>query len=229
MKYFMVAAAGVGLLVVSAMADEKVAPKAGSDLKDVRSKASYGIGQQLGKNFKNQSIDLDPDMLARGIKDALAGKSELTDADIQEALQALQKDLMAKQQAQGEENAKSQTAFLQENAKKPGVTTLKSGLQYKVVKEGTGPTPKATDKVRVHYKGTLTNGKQFDSSYDRGEPAEFPVNRVIPGWTEALQLMKVGSKWQLFIPANLAYGASPPPGIPPNSTLLFDVELLKIQ
>jgi FKBP-type peptidyl-prolyl cis-trans isomerase len=229
MKYSIAAVVGIGLLVASALADEREAPKGGSDLKDVKSKASYGIGVSLGRTWKQQSIDVDPDLIARGIRDALAGKPQLTDQEIQAALQTFQQELVAKKTKADEEKSKAGEEFLVENKAKPGVKTTQTGLQYKVIKEGTGATPKATDTVTVNYKGTLVDGTEFDSSYKRGKPVEFPVNRVIPGWTEALKLMKVGSKWQLFIPANLAYGPNPPPGsgIPANAPLVFEVELLE--
>jgi FKBP-type peptidyl-prolyl cis-trans isomerase FklB len=219
----------------AAPATAPAAGAAGAGLSTTQQKASYGLGLSLGRNFKSQSIDIDMEILIKGMRDGMAGaKPALTDPQIQEALQAFQQEVMTKQaeraKAEGAANKKAGEDFLKANAAKPGVVTLPSGLQYKVVKEGTGAMPKATDTVTTHYKGTLLDGTQFDSSYDRGEPASFPVGGVIKGWTEALQKMKVGSKWQLFIPAALAYGSSPPPGapIPPDSTLLFEVELLGI-
>lgn len=229
-----------GVVVSSALAQAPqpgaTAPAAASAaLKDTKQKASYGLGLSLGRNFKSQSIDVDVDLVVRGLRDGLAGaKPALTDAEIEQALQAFQQELMGKQaeraKAEGAANKKAGEEFLKANAAKPGVVTLPSGLQYKVLKEGAGATPKATDTVTTHYKGTLLDGTEFDSSYERGEPASFPVGGVIKGWTEALQKMKVGSKWQLFIPASLAYGSTPPPGapIPPDATLLFEVELLGI-
>ena len=193
--------------------------------------------------MKGQSIEVDSQALARGIMDAISGsKPLLSDQELQQTMMAFQQELQARQRgmaakqaeaskAVGEKNQKEGAAFLAENAKKPGVKTLPSGLQYKVVKEGTGPMPKATDQVKTHYRGTLIDGTVFDSSYKRGEPATFGVSDVIAGWTEALQLMKVGSRWQLFIPGDLAYGANPRPGGPigPNATLLFEIELLGIE
>jgi FKBP-type peptidyl-prolyl cis-trans isomerase FklB len=204
-------------------------------LKTERDKISYGIGMDIGENMKRQSIDIDPDILAQGIKDVFAGgKLLLTEEEFRNTMENFRKDMMAKQKMQMQEisdkNKKEGEEFLAENKNKEGVITLPSGLQYKVIKEGDGNLPKATDTVTVHYRGTLIDGTEFDSSYGRGEPATFPVNGVIPGWTEALQLMKAGSKWQLFIPSNLAYGERGAGGrIGPNSTLVFDVELLSIK
>ncbi len=206
-----------------------------SALKSERDKVSYGIGMDIGKNLKNQSIDIDTDILSRGIKDAFSGGSLLmTEDEFQKTMTNFRQGMMEKQKKQmsalGEKNRVEGAAFLSENKKKEGIVSLPSGLQYKVVSQGKGDSPKATDKVSVHYKGTLMDGTEFDSSYGRGKPASFPVNGVIPGWTEALQLMKTGSKWQLFIPSDLAYGERGAGGkIGPNATLLFDVELLAIQ
>jgi len=217
-----------GLFAVSAFAQDK------PDLKDPKQRASYSIGANIGGNFKKQELDLDPKALAAGIADAFAGKTQLTDAEMRETLNEFQKKAMskmeAKQKVDGEKNVKDGEAFLAANAKKEGVKTLPSGLQYKVIKSGTGKMPKATDTVKVHYHGTLIDGTVFDSSVERGEPATFPVNGVIPGWVEALQLMKEGDKWQLVIPAKLAYGERGAGGkIGPNSVLIFDVELLSIE
>lgn len=194
-----------------------------------KKKASYAIGQQIGQNLKSQSIEVDADVLAMAITEAAQGKeSKLTKEQIQEAMSKLQENAMKKQQADAEENKKKGAEFLEKNKSAANVKTTPSGLQYQVVTEGTGPVPKADDVIKAHYKGTLITGEQFDSSYDRGQPAEFPVKGVIPGWTEALQMMKVGSKFKLWIPAELAYGPSPRPGIPANSVLAFEVELLEI-
>ncbi len=244
MKRFLAVALSIGLLFGTALAqDEKGASPPSPALKDLKQKVSYGIGLNIGRSMKAQTVDVDAELLARGIKDALAGgKPLLTDQELQETMLALKQEMEGKQREMvakqagaskviGDKNKKEGTAFLAANAKKPGITTLKSGLQYKVVKEGTGPSPKATDEVKTNYRGTLIDGTEFDSSYKRGEPATFPVNGVIAGWTEALQLMKVGSKWQLFIPAELAYGPNPQPGGPigPDATLVFDIELLGIE
>jgi FKBP-type peptidyl-prolyl cis-trans isomerase FkpA/FKBP-type peptidyl-prolyl cis-trans isomerase FklB len=198
--------------------------KLDSDIK----KASYAIGQQIGGNLKQQNIDFDSDALAQALKDASTGKNEMTKEDMQAAMMKLQEMAMKKQQEAAETNSKAGKDFLEKNKSAANVKTTASGLQYIIEKEGTGAQPKKEDVVKVHYKGTLTNGEQFDSSYDRGQPAEFPVGGVIPGWTEALQLMKVGSKAKLFIPPELAYGPSGRPGIPPNSVLVFEVELMDI-
>ncbi|MBI5967497.1 MAG: FKBP-type peptidyl-prolyl cis-trans isomerase [Deltaproteobacteria bacterium] len=204
-------------------------------LKGQRDKVSYIIGMDIGKNLKNQSIDIDADILAKGIKDALSGgKPLLTEQEIRETLAAFQKEMMAKQEeltkGLGEKNKKEGEAFLADNKKKEGVKTLASGWQYKVIKAGTGNKPQITDTVTTHYRGTLIDGTEFDSSYRRGKPATFPVKGVIPGWTEALQLMEEGAKWQLFIPPHLAYGErGAGRAIGPNVTLIFEIELISIQ
>ena len=192
---------GILFLVSQVNAEEKLI------LKNQKEKVSYIIGMDIGGNLKKQSIDIDPNILAKGIQDALGGaKSLLTDQEIQETMVAFQKEMMAKQAEVAKKNKTEGESFLAENKKKEGVITLPSGLQYKIVKEGTGETPKLEDTVTVNYRGTLIDGTEFDSSYRRGQPATFSVKGVIAGWTEALQLMKVGSKWQLFVPSNLAYG-----------------------
>ncbi len=204
-------------------------------LKTQRDKVSYGIGMEIGNSLKSQSIDIDSDILARGIKDMLSGKEPLiTDQEFRETMTNFKNEMMAKQMERMKEiadkNKKEGEAFLNENKKKEGVVTLPSGLQYKVIKEGAGEMPKPTDTVTVSYRGSLINGTEFDSSESHGQPATFKVNGVIPGWTEALQLMKAGSKWQLFIPSALAYGdRGVGREIGPNSTLVFDVELLSIE
>lgn len=215
---------------ISVQAQEKV------ELKDAKQKASYAIGMDIGSNFKRQEIDVDPKSLAAGLADAISGKTQMTEAESREVLNEFRTQMMAKMQERektaGDKNLKAGEAFLAANAKKEGVKTTASGLQYKVIKsgDGKGKTPKPTDTVKVHYHGTTIDGTVFDSSVERGEPAEFPVNGVIAGWTEVLQLMKEGDKWQVFIPANLAYGErSPSPKIGPNSTLIFDVELLQVK
>lgn len=198
------------------------------DLKSDKGQASYAIGQQIGKNLKAQNIEIDPKTLAASLADATTGKSEMTEEQIQKAMQKLQEMAMKKQTEEGEANKKKSADFLEKNKTAAGVKVTASGLQYSVMKEGDGPMPKKEDSVKCHYTGTLTDGTKFDSSVDRGQPAEFPVAGVIPGWTEALQMMKVGSKWKLVIPPELAYGPAGRPGIPPNSTLVFEVELLEI-
>lgn len=205
-------------------------------LTTTKQKSSYAIGMNWGTGLHRQGIDVDSAALIQGMKDALAGgKTLLTEDEARAALMQLQKEMQEKQQAkaaqEGEANKKEGDAFLAANKSKEGVVTLPSGLQYKILKEGSGPKPTASDSVVCNYKGTLINGTEFDSSYKRGEPATFPVTGVIKGWTEALQLMPVGSKWQLFIPPDLAYGARGTPGGPigPNATLIFEVELISIK
>jgi FKBP-type peptidyl-prolyl cis-trans isomerase FklB len=204
-------------------------------LKSEKEKISYSIGINIGNNVKQLPMEIDLDIFYQGFKDAVSGgKRLLSEEEMHTIMTAFQKQIAAKQtelmKSQGEKNKKEGEAFLVENKKKEGVKTLASGLQYKVIKEGTGKSPKATDKVSTHYQGTLINGTEFDSSYKRGEPAVFPVNGVIPAWTEALQLMKVGSKWQLFVPSKLAYGErGAGPQIGPNAVLIFTVELLSIK
>ena len=205
-------------------------------------KTSYAIGIDVVRTLKQQGIDIDPQFLAAAIRDAgTGGQLQMTPEQMQATLGQLQQAQQTKRQAQmakvqearkaaGETNVVEGKKFLDENKGKPGVTTLADGLQYKVLTEGTGPVPKATDTVTVNYRGTLINGTEFDSSYKRNEPATFPVGGVIKGWTEILQLMKTGSKYQVFIPADLAYGErGAGQDIGPNATLIFDVELLSIQ
>jgi FKBP-type peptidyl-prolyl cis-trans isomerase FklB len=204
------------------------------ELKTEQDKLSYAYGQNIGKSLKRQGAEINPDIFVQAIHDAIAGKSEMDDKAMAEAIFAFQKNQMAKRQAEqaaeSKENADKGTAFLADNAKKEGVITLSSGLQYKVIKAGTGKTPSADDTVETHYSGRLLDGTEFDSSYKRGKPATFPVKGVIKGWTEALQLMQEGAKWQLFIPADLAYGErGSPPRIGANATLIFDIELLSIK
>jgi FKBP-type peptidyl-prolyl cis-trans isomerase FklB len=199
-------------------------------LKDQKEKVSYSIGMQIGFNLARQKVDINPDILAAGIKDAIANKPLLTPDQVKDVMAQFEKDLEQKQKQLGEKNKTEGAKFLEDNKKKPGVKTTASGLQYKVITDGTGKQPKATDMVTVNYRGTLIDGTEFDSSYKRGQPATFPVNGVIKGWTEALQLMKQGSKYQLFIPSNLAYGERAiGPDIGPNSTLIFEVELQEVK
>lgn len=205
-----------------------------SQLKDQKQKVSYGIGYNLGQNLMRDNLDLDPQVLAKGIMDAMTKqKPQMTEDEIRSTLlafqQQLQKDAQAKMQKAAQANVAKGKKFLADNAKKEGVKTTKSGLQYKVIKSGSGKTPKLDDRVTTHYRGTLIDGTEFDSSYKRNQPATFPVNGVIGGWTEALQLMKEGDKWQLFIPSDLAYGErGSGPDIGPNEVLIFDIELLKV-
>jgi FKBP-type peptidyl-prolyl cis-trans isomerase FklB len=204
-------------------------------LKTLKDKNSYAFGMNIGRGLRQNSVDIDPAILMRGIKDVLAGgKTLLTDEEAQGMLTAIQNDLRKKQQDMrqqaGDTNKKEGEAFLAQNKTKDGVIALSSGLQYKIVKAGDGPKPAATDSVICNYRGTLINGTEFDSSYKRGQPATFPVGQVIKGWTEALQLMPVGSKWELYVPPDLAYGdRGAGPNIGSNATLIFEVELLSIQ
>jgi FKBP-type peptidyl-prolyl cis-trans isomerase FklB len=222
------------VLVLSIFGSMVIAQKKGTP-KTKKEKISYSIGVNIGKNMKTQGIDLDQGLLTQGIKDGLnSSKTAMSDKDMEETMTAFQQEMMGKMQAKqkvnGEKNAKEGEAFLAANKKKEGVVTLPSGLQYKILKSGDGPKPTKEQTVKCHYRGTLIDGTEFDSSYKRGEPTEFPVGQVVKGWTEALQLMPVGSKWQLFIPSDLAYG---PNGagqmIGPNATLIFDIELVSIK
>lgn len=200
-----------------------------------KEKFSYALGMNTSQLIKAQNIDVDVEALLRGLRDAHTGsQTQLTKQEMAEVLTKRQQEMQAKAQEQqrlaGEKNKREGDAFLAQNKARPGVVTLPSGLQYEVITEGTGPTPKATDMVTTHYRGTLIDGTEFDSSYKRGEPVTFSVGGVIKGWTEALQLMKVGSKWKLYIPSDLAYGAQQRGQyITPNSTLLFEIELLAIK
>jgi len=201
-----------------------------------KDKASYAIGMNIGKNLKKDSVEVDPAVLYRALKDAYTGsKLLLTDEEAKTALTVLQTEVRAKEEAKTKaaavENKKTGEAFLAANKAKEGVVTLPSGLQYKIIKAGDGPKPTAEDTVLCHYRGALVDNTEFDSSYKRGEPLKIPVGGVIKGWTEAIQLMPIGSKWQLFIPSDLAYGERGAPGSPigPNSTLVFEVELISIE
>ncbi len=245
MKCFAKVVCCLSLLVnVSYGQDKTDAPKAqASPLKTVKQKVSYGFGLNIGRNMTRQKLDIDVELLAQGIRDALSKKQPLlNEEELEAAMVQFQKDLRQKQaeeriagdaklKAEADKNKKDGDAYLAVNKKKKGVTTLKSGLQYTVLKSGNGKSPKLTDEVTTHYHGMLIDGKVFDSSVDRGTPASFPVNGVIKGWTEALQLMKVGDKWRLVVPSELAYGVSPRPGGPigPNAVLVFEVELLAIK
>jgi FKBP-type peptidyl-prolyl cis-trans isomerase len=207
----------------------------GDAFKSDKERVSYSLGMRLASGMKSQNMDLDIDKIAQAMKDVMADrKTLLTEPEAQQVLQTwsikMREEYQKKQAELGEKNAEEGKKFLEENKKKEGIKTTASGLQYQVLKSGSGPSPKASDKVKVHYKGTLINGTQFDSSIDRGEPATFEVDKVIKGWTEAMQMMKVGDKWKLFIPSELAYGSrGNMRTIPPNSTLIFEVELLGIE
>jgi FKBP-type peptidyl-prolyl cis-trans isomerase FklB len=228
MKFFFVILMGLCLLVSPVMAAEN------GTLKSQKDKVSYTLGADVAKSLKQLGVEVDPEIFIKGVKDALTGaKPLLTEEEMRNVMTTFKQEMGAKQmekiKALGEKNKKDGEAFLAENKKKPGVKTTASGLQYKVIKEGTGKTPKKTDKVSCNYQGTLIDGTEFDSSYKRGQPATFPVEGVIPAWTEALQMMKVGSKWQLFVPAKLGYGEKGAgPLIGPNAVLIFTVELMSI-
>jgi FKBP-type peptidyl-prolyl cis-trans isomerase FklB len=229
MKFKWVALLGVLFLAVPLSAEEKIV------LKDQKDKVSYSVGVEIGNNLKNLKVDMNLDFLVRGIRDVLSEtKLLMTEQEIRSTMMAFQKELMAKREQQmkvlGEKNKREGESFLAENKKTEGVTALPSGLQYKVLKAGTGKTPTDANTVIVHYRGTLIDGTEFDSSYRRGRPATFQVKGVIPGWIEALKLMQEGAKWQLFIPPNLAYaerGAGSVIG--PNATLIFEVDLISVQ
>jgi len=249
MKFPTLATIAIGLIVGPTIArGQAPAGKGEAELKTMPEKISYTLGQKIGRSMKMQGIDVDVDVIAKGLRDALADKSALTDDQMDKVMQAVEQEVMTKQQAQAarqqQEQIKAVAAnsaeaaktlkagqdFLAENKGKPGVTTLPSGLQFKVIKAGAGKSPKLTDSVVANYRGTLIDGTKFDASDDHGGPSEFPVNGVIPGWTEILQKMKIGDKYQVFIPANLAYGArARPPFIKPNSALVFDIELLEVK
>jgi len=204
-------------------------------LKTQKDKLSYALGMNLGSNLHKEKLEVDPAIVLRGLKDALAaGKMLLTEDEARATLTQLQTEVRSKQQEKmkvaGEMNKKEGVEFLAANKSKEGVVILPSGLQYKILTEGTGPKPTASDTVVCNYRGTLISGAEFDSSYKRGQPASFQVNGVIKGWTEALQLMPAGSKWQLFVPAELGYGdRGAGADIGPGATLIFEVELLSIQ
>lgn len=216
-------------LYAATAADEKPA------FKDPRDRLSYSIGMSIGGSLKMQEADVNVEVLCKAIKDSLATtNTALTQDEMRETLKTWQMEMrtkrMEQQKVQGDKNKKEGEAFLAANAKKEGVTVLPDGLQYKVLTAGTGKAPASNDTVKVHYKGTLTDGTEFDSSYTRGQPMVTPVTRLIPGWTEALLKMHVGDKWQLFVPANLAYGErGMPPKIGPGAVLIFEMELLGLE
>jgi FKBP-type peptidyl-prolyl cis-trans isomerase FklB len=227
-KCIIAAIISIGLLFGVCLAADKL------ELKDQRDKESYSLGYQFGESLKIQALDVNLDVYTSAIRDALAGKApQLSQEEIRATIMDLQKRAMAAQQKavkeQGDKNLAEGKAFLTSNAKKEGVKTLPSGLQYKILAEGSGKTPKATDEVTVNYKGSLVDGREFDNSYKRGAPTNFRVDKVIRGWTEALQLMKEGSKWELFIPPELGYGERGAGPVPPNSVLIFEVELISIK
>ena len=229
MKHLVAAIVSIALLCGICHAGEK------PELKDQKDKESYSLGYQFGESLKSQGVDINLDVYTSAIRDSLGGKEpQLSSEEIRLTIMGLRQRVAAVQQKalmeQAEKNLAEAKSFLAENGKKKGVKTLPSGLQYKVLSEGSGKTPEKSDTVTVHYRGTFINGTEFDSSIARGQPTTFQVDGVIPGWTEALQLMKEGAKWQLFIPPELAYGEmGMPPRIPPQSILLFDVELISVK
>jgi FKBP-type peptidyl-prolyl cis-trans isomerase len=220
----------VGTTAQTSIAPIDKAPAGTNVFNDEKARVSYAIGMSMGRTLQRQGIEVDVNLVARGVKDVLSGPTLLTPEQVQETLTAFQKEFAAKQRKMREEAAaKNKTdgeAFLATNKTSKGVIALPDGLQYIVITNGNGTLPGSNDVVTVNYRGKLLDGTEFDSSYKRGQPAQFPIGNVIHGWTEALQQMKVGSKWQLFIPAPLAYGEQGRPGIPPNSVLIFEVELL---
>ena len=227
MKVALTALLSISFLFNVCFAAEKV------ELKDQKDKESYSLGYQFGQSLKAQELDINLEVYESGIKDALGGKNpSLSREEMQKTISELQQRIAATRQKglkeMAEKNLAEGKAFLEENKKKEGIKTLPSGLQYKVLAQGSGKTPQATDSVTVNYKGTLVNGTEFDNSYKRGKPTTFQVGKVIKGWTEALQLMKEGSKWELFIPPELGYGNRGAGPVPPNSTLIFEVELISV-
>lgn len=219
------------LFIVTSCAQDKKMNK--DDLQSQEQKVSYAIGHDIGKNFKTQGMEISIAEFVQGLKDGIADSSLFTDEEIYAIITQYQQEMTAKRDAKNQvlasKNQKEGEEFLAANSNKDGFVTTESGLQYKVVKKGNGPKPTPTDKVTVHYKGSFINGEAFDSSYDRNEPTTFPVNGVIKGWQEALQLMSPGAKYELVIPYNLAYGErGKAPVIEPYQTLLFEVELIKI-
>ncbi len=233
--YLRLFAVMIMLTYLTGCAPEEASSAAELKLDTPKNRISYTIGVNIGQDFKSQNMDVDPDLLLMGLKDTLSGKElQLTEEEMVQEIQNFQQEMQAKMAAEMEEkaaeNKASGEAFLAENAKQEGVVVTESGLQYKIIEPGQGDSPGPADVATVHYRGTLIDGTQFDSSYDRGQPASFPVGGVIAGWSEALQLMKPGAKWQLSIPAELAYGErGAGQDIGPNSTLLFDVELISVE
>ncbi|MCE0724302.1 MULTISPECIES: FKBP-type peptidyl-prolyl cis-trans isomerase [Legionella] len=229
MKMKLVTAAVMGLAMSTVMAADA------TSLVTDKDKLSYSIGADLGKNFKNQGIDINPDALAKGMQDGMSGAQLiLTEQQMKDVLNKFQKELMAKRSAEfnkkAEENKSKGDAFLSTNKSKSGVTVLPSGLQYKVIEAGTGNKPGKSDTVTVEYTGTLIDGTVFDSTEKTGKPATFQVSQVIPGWTEALQLMPAGSTWEIYVPSDLAYGPRSVGGpIGPNETLIFKIHLISVK
>jgi FKBP-type peptidyl-prolyl cis-trans isomerase FklB len=228
MKYVLATILNITFLLNFCLAAEKL------ELKGQKDKESYSLGYQFGQSVKHQGFDIKLELYTSGIRDALSGsKPQLSQEEMQQTISELQKRFIAAREKEIKEisarNLAAGKAFLEENKKKEGIKTLPSGLQYKVLTEGSGKTPKAADNVTVNYKGTFINGSEFDSSYKRGKPTTFQVDKVVKGWTEALQLMKEGSKWELFIPPELGYGDRGGGPVPTNSILIFEVELISVK
>lgn len=225
----------LALLLIAALAACQSSPEGKTSLATAKDSLSYSFGLQIGESIKIGADNIDMDALVKGIRDGMSEQEKmLTKEQVQDNFSKFQQIMTTKfqedQKRKAEEGIMKGEEFLKENGQKEGVVTLPSGLQYKIIEPGSGPSPKATDQVVVHYRGRLLDGTQFDSSYDRGQPATFGVNQVIKGWTEALQLMNAGAKWELYIPSSLAYGTrGAGQAIPPNSTLIFEVELLEIK
>jgi FKBP-type peptidyl-prolyl cis-trans isomerase len=234
LNYAMLAVAAVLLTACNQPAQEAEVAEQPVVLETAEQRLSYGLAYNLGQRFKSDGVPVDVAAFVAGVQDALNGSPGLMSqeemmTELQSYQQASNQQREAEMQQLAITNAEQGMAFLAENAQTEGVAVLESGLQYRELQAGSGASPSATDTVEVHYRGTLIDGTEFDSSYSRGETVKFAVNQVIPGWTEALQLMSVGSKWQLFIPAELAYGVSGGGPIGPNSTLIFDVELVGVE
>jgi FKBP-type peptidyl-prolyl cis-trans isomerase len=219
----------LGVLLLGASLVATLGCEKKADLSTDKGKYSYAIGHQIAKNMKTQQVDLDPISFSAAVKDVLGDKEvQMTDDEMRQAIRKISEARRQSMQQEADGNKKKGEDFLANNKKKDGVQVTDSGLQYRVIKAGDGPKPASDDTVEVHYRGKLIDGSEFDSSYSRNEPSKFPVRAVIKGWTEALQLMNVGSTWELTIPSDLAYGPQGNPNIPPNSVLIFEVELLGI-
>lgn len=235
MTVFLKGASVLAVAIVLAACQQQEAPTAEAEvaLDTPQARLSYGVALGLGRNMANDGMSVDVDAFALGLRDALSGTEQrLTQEEIREEMMAFQERVTAEreasQAAMSEANAQAAQAFLTENATREGVTTTESGLQYEVLEAGDGAKPGADDQVQVHYRGTLIDGTEFDSSYSRGQPATFGLNQVIPGWSEGVQLMSVGSKYKFYIPSELAYGAAGSGAIPPSAAIVFEVELLGI-
>lgn len=232
-KLLAYSALSASLMLVAACNEKQKVEEVPAELTTLEQKVSYIIGYDVARNTKSFEFQIDPTIVAAAIKDKQADKeSRIAQEDVQAVMQEFQQVQQQKRQEirqqQLDENSSKGKAFLEENAKKEGVTVTESGLQYKVLVEGSGEKPSAESQVKVHYKGTLLDGTEFDSSHKRGQPATFRVNQLIPGWIEALQLMQEGAKWEIYVPSDLGYGAGGTPNIPPNSALIFEMELLEI-